>query len=354
LKQQYGNHQNNTAKIIQDTTKKIMKIISILLLACYAIAAVSAQNQQAEQQPIILNVDGVGQMQCNANQEPADVVLAFARRAASAGVNMNIESMNGMLKYFCDKRQCTKNLPQTTELSVDGVGKLVCPPWREPASLVEEFASQAAGQGLAINQASMNQMMQFFCQRTVCFRNVASPIKLDVNGIGSLTVQPWQEPADMVEAFASQAVQNGMDVSGEGMKQMMEYFCSRRECRRLSLQMPQRQQAQPITLNVEGVGSMTVQSNQDPADVVESFAAQATEAGVAITGESMIKMMEYFCSRRQCNRMQIRPPQVQQQAMGGMAGSKMAQQQQQYGMGSAGLAAAANPATFDEPLVLRL
>ena len=49
------------------------------------------------------------------------------------------------------------------------------------------------------------------------------------------------------------------------------------------------------TLNVEGVGSMTVNPNQDPADVVESFAAQAVQAGVPITGESMIQMMEYFC-----------------------------------------------------------
>merc|ERR1719454_2738767 len=102
----------------------------------------------------------------------------------------------------------------------------------------------------------------------------------------------------------------------------MEYFCSRRECKRLSLQMPQQQQqAQPITLNVEGVGSLTVNPNQDPADVVESFAAQAVQAGVLITGESMVQMMEYFCSRRQCSRMQISPP---QQQMGSMA-----QQQQQ-------------------------
>ena len=87
--------------------------------------------------------------------------------------------------------------------------------------------------------------------------------------------------------------------------------------------------------------------------VVESFAAQAVQAGVPMTGESMVQMMEYFCSRRQCSRMQISPP---QQEMGGMA-SKMAQQQQQQRQqfGTAGIAAAAaNPATFDEPLILRL
>ena len=197
----------------------------------------------------------------------------------------------------------------------------------------------------------MNQMMQFFCQRTTCFRNVAQPIKLDVSNIGSLTVQPWQEPADMVETFAAQAIQGGIPMSGDGMKQMMEYFCSRRECRRLNLRMPQ--QAQPLTLNVEGVGSMTVNPNQDPADVVESFAAQAVQAGVPITGESMIQMMEYFCSKRECRRTQIAPPPQPQQQMGGMGASNIAQQQQ-YGMGSAGMAANVNAATFDEPLVLRL
>ena len=94
----------------------------------------------------------------------------------------------------------------------------------EPASLVEEFAAQATAQGVAINQTSMNQMMQFFCQRTTCFRNVAQRIKLDVSNIGSLTVQPWQEPADMVEMFAAQAIQGGLPMSEDGMKQMMEYF----------------------------------------------------------------------------------------------------------------------------------
>ena len=67
--------------------------------------------------------------------------------------------------------------------------------------------------------------------------------------------------------------------------------------------------AQPIKLDVDGIGSVTCGPSQDPADVVEEFTRQAMEAGVPMTGEAMQQMMEYFCARKKCKRMQVNMPQ---------------------------------------------
>ena len=87
------------------------------------------------------------------------------------------------------------------------------------------------------------------------------------------------------------------------MKQMMEYFCSKRPCRRKQIAVPKL--PPPLKLKVDGVGSERGGPRQDPADVVEAFAAQAMKAGFPISGEGMKQMMQYFCSRRPCSRMQL-------------------------------------------------
>merc|ERR1712216_599811 len=94
------------------------------------------------------------------------------------------------------------------------------------------------------------QMMQYFCARRSCSRNINSAVSLNGEGVGSATVQPWQDPADVVEEFAQAAVNAGVEFPGDAMKQMMEYFCKRHSCKRLSLTPPtppaQQQQQQPL------------------------------------------------------------------------------------------------------------
>jgi hypothetical protein len=290
--------------------------VALLALALLGIAnaqadsgdgeAASAPSPPQETGDIELKVEGVGSVVCRPNQEPADVVLAFSRQAAEIGVPMNTENMETFYSYFCTRRACKKPLlNQTVELAMD-VGKLRCPPWREPASLVEEFSQRLSASQVPVDSQSMNQMIQYFCERVPCLRNIAPPIRLELQDIGALTVNPWQDPADAVENFANQAITAGIEMDGEGMKQMMEYFCSRRRCIRKELNVPKLPDA--MTLNVTGVGSVTVAPLQDPADVIEAFATQALQAGVEMGGEGMKQMMEYFCSKRPCRRMQIQVP----------------------------------------------
>jgi hypothetical protein len=259
---------------------------------------------------IELTVEGLGSVSCTSRQEPADVVLAFAREAAAAGVTMTAESITRFYDYFCGKRKCSKELvTDIIELKTDA-GVLTCAPWQEPADVVEEFGQELSKGGARVNVQAMNQMMQYFCERMVCFRNIARPIKLEISGVGALVVNAWQDPADAVEQFAMQAIAAKIPIDGDGMKQMMEYFCARRKCKRMQITAPNL--PQPIELEVEGVGKVVVGSLDDPADAVERFAREAVGAGLPVKGEDMKKMMEYFCARRPCERYNITVPPPQE------------------------------------------
>merc|ERR1712100_748088 len=108
----------------------------------------------------------------------------------------------------------------------------------------------------------MGQMMEFFCQHKTCKRTelvvpaAEQPISLEIKGVGTAVVQPGQDPADAVEDFTAQAIAAGHEITGEGMTQMMEYFCQQKACKRTQLTLPAPEQ--PITLEVNGVGTAVV------------------------------------------------------------------------------------------------
>ena len=121
------------------------------------------------------------------------------------------------------------------------------------------------------------------------------PIKLEVNGIGTIAVTPGQtDPASAVESFAYQATKAGHAVSEEGMLQMLQYFCERTACARGL--------AGRVQLNVKGVGRVVAEAWEEPADVVERFAAKAAAAGHAMSSEAMQQIHAYFCERKACTR----------------------------------------------------
>ena len=161
--------------------------------------------------------------------------------------------------------------------------------------------------------------MQYFCKQKACKRTQLvppvkeQPLSLEVTGVGTAVVEVGQDPADAVEAFTAQANAAGHGIDGEGMMQMMEFFCKQKTCVRTQLVQPATEQ--PITLEVQGVGTAVVQPGQDPADAVEEFAAQAIAAGHEITGEGMTQMMEYFCQQKACVRTQLTLPAAREPAM---------------------------------------
>ena len=57
-----------------------------------------------------------------------------------------------------------------------------------------------------------------------------------------------------------------------------------------------------VKLEVKGVGTASLRRGQDPADLVEEFAAKATQSGHNFNVETMKDMMKYFCTHVPCSR----------------------------------------------------
>merc|ERR1711988_1126557 len=146
--------------------------------------------------------------------------------------------MGEMMKFLCARRKCARQLSKLLTLNVKDVGTVVCQPWEDPADAVENFALRASQAGHGMTEESMQQMHNFFCERRRCARQLSSKLTLNMKGLGTLVVLPWEDPADSVENFAAQAVTAGIEVGAPGMKQMMEFFCARRSCNRMQLNVP--------------------------------------------------------------------------------------------------------------------
>jgi len=266
-----------------------------------------------------------GVIACEPWDEPADLVEKYALALLQKGVALGQSELTPILQKLCEATICLKNtyrVPEKVEtLNVEGIGKLTVGALEEPADLVERFAQQVVDAGGSFGFEEMKQLMQYFCARRTCNRlqlNTPVPkitsIDLTIEGIGKMQCAPDRDPADVVEAFAQQAVDAGFSIGFEQMKQMMEYFCTRRPCTRLTINPPSAAtpaatpSAKPLELTIEGIGSMTVQVGQDPADVVEAFSQQAVDAGFDIAFEQMKQMMEYFCKQKSCRRLELNPP----------------------------------------------
>jgi len=123
-------------------------------------------------------------------------------------------------------------------LDVEGVGALEVPPWGEPAAAVAKFAREATAAGFEITEQSANKMLEFFCSRRSCRRTLPPPLAARVEPHGEIAVAPWDDPADVVEAFGASKADEGTYLDAGTMTKLMEAFCARRPCSRLSVKAP--------------------------------------------------------------------------------------------------------------------
>ena len=165
---------------------------------------------------IVLNVDGYGELSVAPGTEPAEVVKTFAMAAVDAGLPMNHDAMQQMLDYFCAPAEalhghprvnCTKrSVPPAIELTVEGVGKVSLLPWNEAATVVEAFAMTANEAGFNVGIDGMEQILAYFCARTQCRRGLVGDLALEIEGIAKVVVRPWEEPASAIERFVREEI----------------------------------------------------------------------------------------------------------------------------------------------------
>lgn len=251
--------------------------------------------------PLTLALTDVGNLTVHPYQEPAYMVELFAARCTDARVpGFGVETAESMLAWFCERRSCFRGLAGPKTLAVTGVGNLTVDPTQDPATAVERFAAEANAAGHAVGPGAMADVYQWFCEKRSCFRPLAPPLVLGVDGVGNLTVQPHEDPPPRVEAFAAAAVAAGAAFDGQTYADMVNWFCARRSCHAPP--------TPPLALDVPDVGTIVAQPWEEPADAVEHFAGLATESGVPIGDDDMVKHLTWFCERRKCSRLMLTPP----------------------------------------------
>ncbi|KAH8095199.1 hypothetical protein JL720_2478 [Aureococcus anophagefferens] len=223
---------------------------------------------------LTLQLEGVGNLTVLSGEEPALAVERFAAQASEAGHAVNAATMDSMLGWFCARRACRRAVAGPVSLNVTGVGSLTVAPFEDPAHAVERFAARATAAGVAFNVETMVAMLDRLCAQRSCFRKtIAGPLSLAVERLGNLTVLPFEDPADRVEYFGA-APRTPARRSTYKRSAMCAWFCDRR-CDRRSCFRPL---ARPWTLEVKPLGNVTVLATQEPAYMVEKFAAAAARA----------------------------------------------------------------------------
>jgi hypothetical protein len=250
--------------------------------------------------PWTLGVADVGNLTVHPYQEPAYMVELFAAKATEGGVPFTVETMAKMLEWFCARRSCFRGLGGAHTLRVTDVGNLTVTPTQDPASQVERFAAAAGAAGVNVGAASMLNMYVWFCERRSCFRPLTGPLKLSLEGVGNVTVAANQDPPVVVETFAAAAVKAGAPMDVDTVNRMLDWFCRRRSCHATP--------TPPLALEVESLGTIVAQPWDEPADAVEHFATLAAEAGLPVQPSDMVDMLTWFCKQRKCTRLQLRPP----------------------------------------------
>ena len=83
-------------------------------------------------------------------------------------------------------------------------------PFEEPAYVIERFSSAATAAGLQMNVETMLAALEWFCARRSCHRPITGPHRFVVNGVGNITVRPFQDPAAVVERIQRASVGDGL------------------------------------------------------------------------------------------------------------------------------------------------
>ena len=205
-------------------------------------------------------IEGIGTLTVPYDVEPLVAVLQFARTASRQGFTAieDTSVLTRILDFFCTKRACTRGLPQTViihhthPLEVEPrlleTFVMVVEPWHEPADRLEAHALALllSSDTPSPVEGDLAEIFEQLCTQTPCIRKgfrVPQPsVTINVEHfdvVESVTVGVWQEPAEVVEAFARSVAASGKTIGFEFMKQMMNVFCERRTtCQRLELVTP--------------------------------------------------------------------------------------------------------------------
>ncbi|KAH8065820.1 mannosyl-oligosaccharide 1,2-alpha-mannosidase [Aureococcus anophagefferens] len=184
--------------------------------------------------------DTVGACECPPLWEPAACVEKFLRRSARVGYNASRRDMDrsidSMMAWFCARRDCGRPVAPAVRLALpDGRGVTV-DPWAEPHNEIKRLALSASDAGAPPTERDLAELTLSVCEKRPGWCGaLPATVGVEVRGVGSATCRPWEDPAEVVESFASQAVAAGLPVTASHLAESLRMICGARPCGRTKL-----------------------------------------------------------------------------------------------------------------------
>ena len=184
--------------------------------------------------------DTVGACECPPLWEPAACVEKFLRRSARVGYNASRRDMDrsidSMMAWFCARRDCGRPVAPAVRLALpDGRGVTV-DPWAEPHNEIKQLALSASDAGAPPTERDLAELTLSVCEKRPGWCGaLPATVGVEVRGVGSATCRPWEDPAEVVESFASQAVAAGLPVTASHLAESLRMICGARPCGRTKL-----------------------------------------------------------------------------------------------------------------------
>ena len=185
-------------------------------------------------------------------------------------------------------------------LTVENLGVLRVDPGVDPADVVEAFYSTALQQNVTLSLKNLTTILDKLCVLAPCRRRFHKErLTANVKGVGTLVVEPWVEPARAVAELGRAAESAGNPLGESQLRRVLDAVCEKRAC----VDALDRR----LELNVTGVGRLVVEPWHDVADAIEGWTAAATMSGHDVSVSTMKDLYEWCCKRRSCGRA-LTPP----------------------------------------------
>lgn len=181
----------------------------------------------------------VGALACGPLEEPADCVEAFVRRSLAFGYKLAAghlsSAMGSMMAWLCERRHCSRSLAPEIQLLSDGSPLVVARSWEEPWQAASNYARLVHAEGSSAPRRSAQAVYLDICRHRASCVDLPADVGVVVRGVGNLTCRSWEQPADVVESFAYEAVRVGHVLRARDLNRILDLMCSQRSCSRRKL-----------------------------------------------------------------------------------------------------------------------
>lgn len=225
-------------------------------------------------------------------EDGADAASRCVRAAVEKGKGpITRAEAQRLLEMACTQRICCDDVPEALTFSTDPVGTLTIEPWEDPADVVERFARAQALAGRLVTRDDANTMVGWFCAARSCSRlRVWPDIPLDDSACFY-----WEPPEFAIRR---------LNLDGKSAALAMRRLCDVKPCGG--------NLDSDLALDVwdfdnSSVGTLRCGPLREPADCVEHFVRKSLNVfkfapPVADLNRAMGTMLKWLCGRRQCSR----------------------------------------------------